>query len=89
MYLLSNMLGIFIPFYFGSVAIEKSNKISERAYESNWIGENRKFCKALQIFIGGTVRPVRFYAGGLIPVNLNSFLQVNTFFFSLPEILRK
>lgn len=68
---------IFIPSYFGSVLISKSEKLTYDIFKSNWISAPKKYTRAMQILVERTLRPITIYAASVFMLNLTTLLKVN------------
>lgn len=55
----------------------KSSEISRSIYQSNWPNFTKRNNKSLLILMQRSNREVQFFAGGLFPLNLTSFLKVS------------
>lgn len=67
---------IFVPCYFGSVALEKSKLMGWKIYESNWINQDKKYKQAFRIFVERTKKPIHLVAYKMFILNLSTFLKV-------------
>lgn len=75
-YLISMTTEVFIPCYFGSVVIQKSNRLTTKIYESNWIDKVHSFKSSLKIMLINSIEPLTPLAGGLFVIGLPTFLTV-------------
>lgn len=77
MYSITMVMEIYFQCSFGAHLLSKSNRLDERVFHSNWIGQNQQFKQFLLIFGQGTEKPVEIFAGGLFRVDLTTFLRVS------------
>lgn len=75
-YSLAVTIQLFVPCYYATNVIEKSNKLSRNIYFSNWIDADIIYKKSFQIFVTRSLKPFILYAGGLIPLNVDIFFKV-------------
>lgn len=78
-YFLCMIFEIFVPCYYGSVVIAKSNQLTRDMYFSNWLEQKPKYKSAMLILTLRTFRPVTIYGGGIFSLNLVTFLSVSKF----------
>lgn len=68
--------------YYGSEFVEDVSNTTNALYSCNWCEQSKDFKKDFVIFLEVSLRKHEFSAGGLIPVNKESFVRVlrGTFF---------
>lgn len=80
-YLLSMTIEIFIPCYFGSIVTQKSEQLSIRLYESNFVDQSKAFRSSMRIFVERSLQPIiPSAAGGILIIGLPTFIAVNNYF---------
>lgn len=67
---------IFVPCFFGSMALAQSSLIMRRIYESNWIERDRKYKQALRIFVTRSANPIHLCVEKVFLLDLHTFLKV-------------
>lgn len=67
---------IFVPCFFGSMALAQSNLIMRRIYESNWIEQDSKYKQALCIFVTRSSQPIHLCVEKVFLLDLHTFLKV-------------
>lgn len=70
------MTEIFVPCLFGSIALEKSQRIGWKIYESNWIAQDKRFKQAFLIFIQRSTFPIHLSVNRVFFLDLGTFLKV-------------
>lgn len=68
---------IYLQCKFGQQLIQKSNRLAENAFHSNWIEQSQQYRQHLLIFMQGAQSPIATFAGGLFRVDLSTCLTVN------------
>lgn len=76
LYFMCMLTEIYVPCYFGSVALEKSNQIAIKIYESNWIEQDQRYKQAFRLFVGRTFHPVHICVNKVLLLDLHTFLKV-------------
>lgn len=69
---------LFIYCFFGKVATESCEKISQCLYESNWINLPVELQKYLLLMISNTQQPLYYDGFGIVVLNLQTFTSVNS-----------
>ena len=70
------VIEVYIPCYYGSVVIEKSRRLTDSIYASDWINQDQTFKSSLLILVSRTFKPLATSAGGLYVLNLTTFMSV-------------
>lgn len=77
LYFMCMLTEIFVPCFFGSVALERSNQIGMKIYESNWVEQDTKFKQAFRLFVERTFYPIQLCVYKVFLLDLRTFLKVN------------
>ncbi|XP_031621607.1 odorant receptor 33a-like [Contarinia nasturtii] len=88
MYFMCMMTEIFVPCFFGSVALEKSQQIRWKIYSSNWIDQNQKYKQAFLIFTSRTIKPIHLTVYKVLYLDLTTFLRILKTAYSLFALLK-
>lgn len=86
-YGIASPLKIYLTCYYGTAFQEECNNLTKAIFACNWVEQSQKFTKDLKIFLQGSLRELHFYAGGVMIVSLNGFLQVMKSAYSLFALL--
>lgn len=73
-------LQLFIPCYFGSSVIWQSSLLSIEMFQSNWAFTSQNYKKLFLMSMVKMSPSFTLYAGRLVPLNLNTFIQVSLVF---------
>lgn len=71
------MTELFVPCFFGSVALEKSQLIGQKIYKSEWIQQDQKYKQAFLIFLCRSNYPIHLTVYKILYLDLSTFLKVN------------
>lgn len=71
---------IFVPSYFGSAVLIKSEALTYDLFKSNWITAPKKYTDLMRILVERTLRPIAIFAEGIFVLNLTTLLKVNYFY---------
>lgn len=77
MALLIGTATLFIYCYFGKLATESYEKMSDCLFECNWPDLHPRLQKYLIIIIGNAQRPVYYNGSGMAVLNLETFTKVS------------
>ncbi|KAJ3636037.1 hypothetical protein MTP99_008883 [Tenebrio molitor] len=69
------ILQVFILCWFGNEITVKSDKISESAFESNWVGQSLQAQRSLFIFLETTQKSIKPSSFNLIYLSLDTFIR--------------
>nr|CAH7768516.1 unnamed protein product [Callosobruchus chinensis] len=72
------LMEIFILCYFGNEVIIESNRLTNFAYQSDWLIGSSEFRKNLLFFMIRSQRTLKLYAGGFFTLSLDTFVRVST-----------
>ncbi|XP_055910533.1 odorant receptor 2a-like [Eupeodes corollae] len=75
--------------YFGNSLMEETRGLTTAIYKCNWIDQTIKFRKTLIIFMQHSQREHIINAGGLITINLQTFIAIIRYSFSLFTLLER
>lgn len=74
----SSILIEIIPIcYFGTLLVEHTNKLTCALYNCNWMEQDQTFRKTLIIFMERSQKTNIILAGGMVPINLQTFISVS------------
>lgn len=73
-------LEIFIPCYYGSVVIHKSEQLTTKIFNSSWINRSKKYRSSIRIMLQRSLKPIIPLAGGMFVIALPTFVTVNICF---------
>lgn len=68
---------LFIYCYYGKIATESYEKMSDCLYECNWIDLSPGLQKSLVIMIGNAQQLIYYHGTGIAVLNLGTFTQVS------------
>ncbi|XP_055842589.1 odorant receptor 7a-like [Episyrphus balteatus] len=69
--------------YFGNSLMEETDRLTTAIYNCNWTDQTLKFQKSLIIFMQRSQRENVLTAGGLLTINLQTFIAIIRFSFSM------
>lgn len=72
---------LFAYCYFGKLATESFEKMTECLYEYNWLDLPIELQKYFIIMIGNTQKPIYYHGFGFAILNLETFTQVSSILF--------
>ncbi|XP_055322119.1 odorant receptor 33a-like [Sitodiplosis mosellana] len=87
-YFMCMMTEIFVPCFFGSVALEKSRLIGWKIYESNWMKQDKRYKQAFSIFIQRSSFPIHLTVNKIFFLDLSTFLKILKTAYSLFALLK-
>ncbi|XP_055843071.1 odorant receptor 2a-like [Episyrphus balteatus] len=73
--------------YFGNSLLEESDRLTTAIYNCNWMDQTLKFQKTLIIFMQRSQIENILNAGGLVRINLQTFIAILRFSFSMFTVL--
>lgn len=68
---------IFVPSYFGSEVLIKSETLTYDIFKSNWIAAPKRYTNLVRILVERTLRPIAIFAEGVFVLNLTTLLKVS------------
>jgi odorant receptor len=86
-YLMSMVLQIFLPCYYGNELSAASEKLSLSVFDSSWNEESEEFKTAMKIFMENTKKPLKISALGTFHLNLENFLKIMNSAYSVSAVL--
>ncbi|CRK88698.1 CLUMA_CG002438, isoform A [Clunio marinus] len=88
-YLITTIMVIFLPCYFGNEVLLASQEFSTSLFHSDWIEENKNFKTAMKMVLENTKKPIEItVAQGVFPVNLLTFLRIINSAYSFYAVLQ-
>nr|QZH55112.1 odorant receptor 16 [Achelura yunnanensis] len=87
-YIFVMIVQIFIPCWFGSRIIEKSQLLKLSIYSCDWTPQSRKFKSSLRIFSERVNRPIALTAGKMFALSLGTFTSIMNSAYSFFTLLR-
>lgn len=87
--MISMVLEIFFPCYYGSKIMISSEQLSTSLFSSNWIPECKEYLSAMKIFMENVKKPVEIKALGFVPVELGTFAKICNSAFSLFAVFQR
>ncbi|KAG8319655.1 Or2ap [Homalodisca vitripennis] len=73
--------------YFGQVIEDESNNLRRALYDYNWYNQTQRFKAHVMIMITMATRPLQLTAGGIYPLNFETFTYVMSAFYSYVHFL--
>lgn len=73
------LANLFLYCFFGKMASESFDQMTECLYESNWQTFPIEFQKYVLLMIGNAQRPLFYEGFGLVALNLRTFTKVGKF----------
>uniref|UniRef100_T1GWD2 Odorant receptor n=1 Tax=Megaselia scalaris TaxID=36166 RepID=T1GWD2_MEGSC len=86
-YAVASPLKIFLTCYYGTAFQEECDNLTKSIFACNWVYQTRNFKNDLKMFLQGSLRTLKFSAGGIMTISLNGFLQVMKSAYSLFALL--
>lgn len=85
------MSNLFLYCFFGKVATESYEQISDCMFQANWVTLPVKYQKYFILMIGNSHRPFYFHGFKFAILNLETFTKVNKFikFFFTKQIIER
>lgn len=69
-------LEILIPCYYGSITIRKSEQLTTKIFNSNWIDRPIEYRSSIRILLQRSLKPIIPKAGGIFAIALPTFVTV-------------
>ncbi|XP_073832925.1 odorant receptor 7a-like [Musca autumnalis] len=88
-YFLAVIVEIFPLCYYAQCLLYDSDTLATEILHSSWILKDRRYRKMLVFFIQRTQKSMELWAGKIIPINLNSFISIAKFSFSLYTLIKQ
>lgn len=89
-FIVSKMLQIFLPCYYGSNVHKASQGISSSLFHSKWIDKDKKYKIALKLFLENSKKATRISAcKGLFAVEFGTFTRICNSAYSLFALFNK
>ncbi|KAM7349106.1 odorant receptor 7a-like [Cochliomyia hominivorax] len=88
-YVLAVVVEIFPLCYYANCLMYDSDLLSVEIFHSNWMKQNTRYRKMLIFFIQRSQQTMELMAGKMFPINLNSFISIAKFSFSLYTLIKK
>ena len=82
-YLTAIVLEIFLPCYYGNNLSIISEKLSTKLFHTDWITESKDFKIAMKLFMENVKKPMKISALNIFDLNLENFLKICNFAYSL------
>lgn len=80
MAILTQMVTAFIYCYFGKLATDSIQRMSDRVFDMNWQNLPIGLQKYVILMIANMQRPIYYHGSGIVQMNLNTFINVSAFF---------
>ncbi|XP_075155684.1 odorant receptor 7a [Haematobia irritans] len=87
-YLVAVVIEIFPLCFYANCLLYDSDLLPIEIFHSSWNGQNRIYRKMIIFFIQRTQRSMELWAGKIFPINLNSFISIAKFSFSLYTLIK-
>lgn len=87
--MVSILIGVFLPCYYGTELTAMSDKLSECFFHSDWFEEDQKYRNSSKIFMEFVLQPEQIYTVDIFEVNLENFINICNFAYSLFAVLKK
>ncbi|CAO1433671.1 unnamed protein product [Diamesa serratosioi] len=88
-YMISMVLEIFLPCYYGSKIMISSEQLSTSLFSSNWIPECKEYLIAMKMFMENVKKPLEIKALQFVPVELGTFAKICNSAFSLFAVFQR
>lgn len=76
LYVSGTQMEISLPCYYGSQFVAENKKFIECIYSCNWTEQSKQFKQDLIVLTELCLREKSFFAGGLFPISLESFVRI-------------
>lgn len=87
--ILTMILQIYLPCYFGSQMTSASEKLSDSLFHSDWTNQSKNFKMGMKIFMENCKKPMKISTMGVFELSLENFLRVVNTSYSLFAVLKK
>ncbi|XP_058974685.1 odorant receptor 7a-like [Musca domestica] len=88
-YVIAVSVEIFPLCYYANCLLYDSDTLATEIFHSAWIDQDRRYRKLLIFFIQRTQKSMELWAGKIFPINLNSFISIAKFSFSLYTLIKQ
>lgn len=65
--------------YYGKIATESYEEMTNRLYESNWYEHSTHLQKYFIVMLGNMQKPLHYHGSGIAVLNLETFTTVKSF----------
>ncbi|XP_054744549.1 odorant receptor 33b-like [Anastrepha obliqua] len=89
LYLVSMAIELLPSCYYGSILIYEFQQLPSAIFECSWLGQSREFYLNQRIFMELSLQAITPLAGGIIGINLNSFLGTCKMAYSLYAVCNR
>ncbi|XP_061393087.1 odorant receptor 42a-like [Musca vetustissima] len=88
-YVIAVVVEIFPLCYYANCLLYDSDTLATEIFHSAWIDRDQRYRKMLIFFIQRTQKSMELWAGKMFPINLNSFISIAKFSFSLYTLIKQ
>ncbi|XP_058974686.1 odorant receptor 7a-like [Musca domestica] len=88
-YIVAVSVEIFPLCYYANCLLYDSDTLATEIFHSAWIGQDRRYRKMLIFFIQRTQKSMELWAGKMFAINLNTFISIAKFSFSLYTLIKQ
>jgi hypothetical protein len=89
LYILIELVQIYLPCYYGSQINAISSKISQSIFHTEWIKEDMEYQQLVKIMMEASKRPIKISAFGIFDVNLETYKAICQSAYSMYCVLIK
>lgn len=76
-YMIAMTMEIFLPCFYGSIVVRKSEELVRKIYNANWIDRSKEYRLSIRIMVQRSLRPIVPMAGGMFATSLPTFVSVS------------
>lgn len=87
-YVISMIVQILVPCYFGNELIVASEKLSVSLFHSNWIDASSEHKHAMRIFMANAGNPMKLSAFGIFELKMENFMLIINSAYSAFAVLK-